>query len=122
MIEDFSACPENDSVTMREKARIFTKQDRRQLSEYQKAINTAAGEICIRNPTLLVNRGELLNLARDQVHKSGYKFKKGKSRYALYSSINPFTSADAILCPTGSDLLISITLALKTSLMGHMIE
>ena len=50
------------------------------LSKYQQHINAAAEMLCKKNPAMIRRRGELLELARNEVHKSGYVYKKGKSR------------------------------------------
>ena len=82
VIEDFSS---NESTSakeerIREDSKIYRKDDKRPLSAYQKAINCAAGNICVRDPTMLTKKGELLALAKEQVYESGFQFKKGKSR------------------------------------------
>ena len=82
VIEDFSS---NESTSakeerIREDSKIYRKDDKRPLSAYQKAINSAAGNICVRDPTMLTKKGELLALAKEQVYESGFQFKKGKSR------------------------------------------
>ena len=81
VIEDFS----NESTSgneerIREGSKIYRKDDKRPLSDYQKAINSAAGDICVRDPTMLTKKGELLALAKEQVYESRFQFKKGKSR------------------------------------------
>lgn len=50
------------------------------MSEYQKRVNEAAGDLAVANPALLTSRGHLLELARAAVCESGYVFKKGHSR------------------------------------------
>lgn len=68
---------------IREEAKIYNKEP---LSEYQQQINFAAGEICSKNPNMLVRRGELLEQARKSVDGSGYQYKKGKSRSKNFGS------------------------------------
>ena len=85
VIEDFSS---NESTSenkerIREESKIYWKDDKRSLSDYQKAINGAAGDICMRDPTMLTKKGELLALAKEQVYESGFQFKKRKSRWML---------------------------------------
>ena len=85
VIEDFSS---NESTSaneerIREESKIYRKDDKRPLSDYQNAINSAAGDICVRDPTMLAKKGELLALAKEQVYESGFQFKKGKSRWML---------------------------------------
>ena len=42
-----------------EQAKIYRKQDLRPLSDHQKAVNDAAGAICLENPARLVQRKNL---------------------------------------------------------------
>ena len=51
-------------------------------------INAASIELCLNNPTLLLNRKGLLELARSKVIEEGFVFAKGKSR----SRIGPIRS------------------------------
>ena len=53
-------------------------------------MNEAAKEICVNNPTMLRNRGRLLEAAKQKVHEGGYAFKKGKSRSKTYGT--PYSS------------------------------
>ena len=72
-----------------EQAKIYRKQDLRPLSDHQKAVNDAAGAICLENPAMLVQRKNLYEQAQERVHKEGFAYKKGKSRcvcvYVLHS-------------------------------------
>ena len=43
-------------------------------------INAASVQLCLNNPTLLLNRKGLLELARTKVIEEGFVFAKGKSR------------------------------------------
>ena len=61
VIEDFSS---NESTSakeerIREDSKIYRKDDKRPLSAYQKAINSAAGNICVRDPTMLTKKENL---------------------------------------------------------------
>ena len=47
------------------------------------AVNAAAAELCMRDPTLLVQREELFVRARCLVRDSGYKYVHGHSRSKL---------------------------------------
>ena len=69
-----------DERKMREKAIVYKKQDKRPLTSFQVAVNKAAGDICVKDPSMLAVKGDLLVLARQQVYDSGFQFKKGKSR------------------------------------------
>lgn len=72
---------ELDEAAIREKVKIYRKESSRPLSEYQKAINVAVGDICVQNPVMMsASKGDLLEAARQKVISSGFKFKKGKSR------------------------------------------
>ena len=65
--------PEN----IREAAKIFHKEP---LTDYHRSLNDEAAKLAKNDPTLLANRGELLQRARDSLLSSGsYQFKKGKS-------------------------------------------
>ena len=72
---------------MRQEACVFGKSGK-QLSNYQQRLNEVAGDLCIKNPLLLRNTGKLLELARKEVHESGYVYAKGKSRSKVF---NPST-------------------------------
>ena len=54
------------------------------LSAYNARINKAVGDLCVRNPSLLSDKGELLMQARIAVDQGGYQYKKGKSRSKFY--------------------------------------
>lgn len=73
-------CSPEERDCLLEKARIFRKESSHGLTRYQKSINEEAGVLVLKNPSLLCNRGELLELARVKVVDSGYTFVKGKSR------------------------------------------
>ena len=68
---------------MSEKSVIYRKREG-ELREYEKRVNSAAGELCLRDVSLLVKRGKLLQLARKKVADDGYVFKKGHSRSLVY--------------------------------------
>ena len=42
--------------------------------DYQKRVNEAAGELSVKDPSLLTKRGRLFELAQELVHKSGYAY------------------------------------------------
>ena len=62
-----------------ERAKSFRNQTGHPPTKYQTRINEEAGALVLQNPSLLCNRGELLELARVKVVDSGYAFVKGKS-------------------------------------------
>ena len=59
---------------------IYRKESSRSLSEYQKHMNTAAQQLCIKNPRLLRKRQLLIDEARTKILEEGFQFVKGKSR------------------------------------------
>ena len=74
---------------IRAQAVIYRKKGKRTcpLSDYHKQINKAAGDIVIRDPSILARKkSELIEAAKDEVYASGYKFKKGHSRSKRFSS------------------------------------
>lgn len=52
--------------------------------EYHSAVNDAAKQLCLSRPSLLADRKELFQKARNMVHEKGYNYKKKKSRSSLY--------------------------------------
>ena len=77
-----------DEEEVREAAKIYRKEKRRPLTDYQKQVNDAAQNICMKNPTMLRSRARLLEAAREIVD-STYSFKKGQSRSKKYVSSAP---------------------------------
>ena len=76
-----------DEDEVREAAKIYRKESSRPLNEYQKQINEAAQDICLKNPTMLRNRAHL-EAAREVVD-STYTVKKGKSRSKKFMTSGP---------------------------------
>lgn len=71
-----------DTESIRDKAKIYTKAN---LSDYQKRVNDASADLCVRNPSLLLGKkGDLFKLAQEKVYQDGYQYKKGKSRSKRY--------------------------------------
>ena len=79
-----------DITEVMQQAVIYKKETVGPLSDYQKGVNEAAREICVDNPTMLRNRGRLLEAAKQKVHEGGYAFKKGKSGSKTYGT--PYSS------------------------------
>ena len=74
---------ELDTESIRDKAKIYTKAN---LNDYQKHVNSASADLCVRNPALLLGKkGDLFKLAQEKVYQDGYQYKKGKSRSKRYS-------------------------------------
>lgn len=69
-----------EKENIKEKAIIYRKQSKRPLTQYQCLVNTAAQKLCLRSPTMLTKRGDLLIAAQAAVKTNGYQFKKGFSR------------------------------------------
>ena len=55
-----------------------------ELKEFEKQVNSASANLCLRDASLLNDRGQLLALARKKVADDGYVFKKGHSRSKVY--------------------------------------
>ena len=66
-----------DAEELRKYSQIYKKPN---LTDYQQRVNTAAENICLKNPSMIRKRAELLERARQEVHDSGYTYRKGKSR------------------------------------------
>ena len=60
------------------KSEIFGSGKR--LTKYQEAINEASYSLCKNDGSLLMNKGKLLQLAREKVHNDGYNYAKRVSR------------------------------------------
>ena len=56
------------------------------LLDYHKAINEAAFDIALKNPTLLCSKLELQKQARTKVHEDGFAYKKKSSRSKEFCS------------------------------------
>lgn len=61
-------------------AHIFTKETARPLTDFEKRVNEESVKLATNNPSLLITRKQLMDLAKDKVYESGFMFKKGKSR------------------------------------------
>lgn len=64
-----------------------------ELNNHEMAVNSAAAELCMRDPTLLVQRDELFLRARALVRDSGYKYVHGRSRSKMLQSMMMTSSA-----------------------------
>jgi hypothetical protein len=63
-----------------------SKRKNEELSLHEQNINMAAFQLCLRDPTLLVRRDELLVLSRKAIKDGGYTFQHGLSKAKLPSS------------------------------------
>lgn len=86
--------PESEKEKIREMAVIYKKEKTRKLSNYHKAMNKAAQDLCIRNPALLRQRSVLIEKAREKIVAEGFQFVKGKSR-SKKESIEASESSDS---------------------------
>ena len=75
--------PNIDAAEICEQAKIFKKEP---ISRYHSAINDAAATICLKTPSMLTKRADLLALARKSVDESGFLYTKGKSRSKAFGS------------------------------------
>lgn len=65
------------------------------LSTYQSAMNQASQKLCLDNPTLINDRGRLIEQARQQVHDDGYQYKKKNSRSKAFGKVaNPDSGSE----------------------------
>ena len=60
-------------------SRIYKRPDE-QLRVFEKHVNEAARDLCLKDPQILNKRSTLLELARKKVAEDGYAYKKGHSR------------------------------------------
>ena len=68
------------SDEIREAAIIYKKETSRPLTQYQKRMNEAAQELCLKNPGYIMKRKKLMEDAREKIIADGFQFVKGKSR------------------------------------------
>ena len=65
------------------------------LSKYQSARNEASLKLCLEDPTLINDRGRLIEQARQQVHDDGYQYKKKNSRSKAFGKVaNPDSGSE----------------------------
>ncbi|CAG8477341.1 7564_t:CDS:2 [Ambispora leptoticha] len=66
-------------------ATIYGKNSPRQLTQYEQAINRAAIDLALADPTLVTHKGSLFEKAKAKLLLEGYSYKRGASR----SKLNP---------------------------------
>ena len=66
------------------KRSVIYQKSEGELKEFEKRVNSAAADLCLRDVKLLDKRGMLLQLARRKVADEGYVFRKGHSRSKVY--------------------------------------
>ena len=76
-----------DEEEVRAQARIYGKSGK-EVTKYQRRLNEVAGDLCVRDPVLLGDRRKLLELAKDELHESGYVYAKGKSRSKKFNLVS----------------------------------
>lgn len=59
------------------------------LSTYQSAMNKASLKLYLEDPTLINDRGRLIEQARQQVHDDGYQYKKKLPLKGFWESRQP---------------------------------
>ncbi|KAI9316760.1 hypothetical protein BX666DRAFT_2027583 [Dichotomocladium elegans] len=64
-------------------AKIYGKRSTRSLTSYEEAINAAAVQLALQDPSLVVNKGKLFERAKHALLANGYQYKRGKSRSKL---------------------------------------
>ena len=62
------------------------------LYQYRKALNDAAYELALEDPSVIHRKGELLSLAKAKVDSDGYGYKRKKSRSQVLSVDEPLPS------------------------------
>ena len=72
-----------DTQEIKKEAIFFKKEP---LSTYHIKVNEASQAICLCKLSMLRKRSELLALAKQSVHDSGYLYRKGASRSKQYGS------------------------------------
>ena len=73
-----------------------SKRKSEELSLHEQNINMAAFQLCLRDPTLLVRRDELLVLSRKAIKDGGYTFQHGLSKAKVQTSADPLLSVPSI--------------------------
>lgn len=71
---------EIDAERVKSESTTFKGTDGKDLTQYQVAINDAAYKLCLKDPSLLSKKGDLLGVARKMLHESGYSYAKKRSR------------------------------------------
>ena len=65
------------------------------LSIYQSAMDQVSLKLCLEYPTLISDRGRLIEQARQQVHDDGYQYKKKNSRSKAFGKVaNPDSGSE----------------------------
>ena len=72
--------------SIRKESQIYQLKPDDKLFEYHKAVNEACFSEAMKDPTLLKNKKELLDKAKQNINNSGFQYKKGKSRSTMFAT------------------------------------
>ncbi|CAO3638863.1 unnamed protein product [Cunninghamella echinulata] len=88
-------------------ATIYGKNTKRQLTNYEQAINQASVELALQDPSLLIQKGKLFDMAKKKLLEEGYSYKRGKSRSKLtiHSKLSRTTTKNTYPSSINSSLL-----------------
>ena len=81
-----AACTGLTGDNVKQHSQIYGQKSSSQLSRYHASINSAAEEICLKNPNLIHDRKTLIQESRNYVNDSGYCYKKRKSQSKVFRS------------------------------------
>ncbi|CAO3614546.1 unnamed protein product [Cunninghamella blakesleeana] len=87
---------EMDQATILSHAIIYGKNTKRQLTNYEIAINQASVELALQDTSLLIQKGKLFELAKKKLLDEGYTYKRGKSRSKLSNQMNHAKSSSSM--------------------------
>ncbi|KAK9701670.1 hypothetical protein K7432_011621 [Basidiobolus ranarum] len=93
-----------------ERATIYGRKSGRSLTNYEKSMNDAAIAIALAEPTLILNRGQLIEKSKAKLLQDGYVYSRGRSRSKLVRAISNSDSIqepqaiNGTLTPVSSDL------------------
>ncbi|KAK9767467.1 hypothetical protein K7432_002732 [Basidiobolus ranarum] len=89
-----------------ERATIYRGKGQRKLTKYETSMNEAAVDIALAEPTLILNRGQLIEKSKAKLLQDGYIYSRGRSRSKLVQEISKpeFQPINSSTSPTLSDL------------------
>ncbi|ORX94372.1 hypothetical protein K493DRAFT_337819 [Basidiobolus meristosporus CBS 931.73] len=71
-----------------ERATIYGRKSGRELTKYERSMNDAAIGIALAEPTLILNRGLLIEKSKAKLLQDGYVYSRGRSRSKLVRTIS----------------------------------
>lgn len=83
-------------ATIASHAVIYGKNSARPLTNYELSINRASIEFALQDPSLLINKGRLFDLAKKKLLEQGYQYKRGKSRSKFLSGVSNVCEEDPV--------------------------